>query len=200
MKYNRVFLVITMIVIFSMLVGLTTSTAQSSQPATQPNSNPGAPGWNQVNIDGFGNPATNGVSALENFNGQLYAGATSWTEGGQIWRTSNGTDWMPVSEVGFTSTMTTTNLAIIDLIVFKDQLYASTGWDTSTGQIWRSLDGLIWTQVSQDGFGDSNNSHTLWSDATTAFNQRLYIGTWNSANGGEVWTMLDQVYLPLVNH
>jgi len=87
------------------------------------------------------------------------------------------------------------------MLGFDDHLYACT-WNATTGtEIWRTADGAEWSQVNVDGFGDSNNVD-VWSGAV--FNGRLFLGTRNdagwasSANGGEVWMMLHQVYLPLV--
>jgi len=76
-----------------------------------------------------------------------------------------------------------------------------TGTDNDvTGiEVWRSLNGTTWSQVNPDGFGDSNNTSTLWSVGTVAFKNHLYIGTGNGANGGEVWQFVGYpVYLPLV--
>jgi PKD repeat protein len=42
-------------------------------------------------------------------------------------------------------------------------------------------------QVEFAGFGDSNNGAPYLDSAVTVFNNRLFIGTWNDANGGEVW-------------
>ncbi len=43
-----------------------------------------------------------------------------------------------------------------------------------------------WTQAGFAGWGDSNNS--LHADKTEEFNGRLYIGTYNYASGGEIWS------------
>ena len=40
---------------------------------------------------------------------------------------------------------------------------------------------------------------SYWDGSVTVFNDRLYVGTLNRANGGEVWLYLHkQVHLPLV--
>lgn len=84
------------------------------------------------------------------------------------------------------------------LFVFDGELYAVTANDVTGIEVWRSGDSTTWAQVSPDGFGDSNNYTPLWNSGVAVFRNRLYIGTWNSANDGEVWMMLHQVYLPLV--
>jgi streptogramin lyase len=145
---------------------------------------PGVPGWIQMNINGFGDPDTIGVTALENFNGQLYAGASNWVDGGQVWSTSDGSTWMPVSEPGFTDTMTTTNRAIIDLVEFKGQLYASTGWGGFPGQIWRTSAGTDWQPVVEDGFGNPDNSSI---GNFTVLSDTLYAAAGNVIEGFEIW-------------
>jgi hypothetical protein len=55
-----------------------------------------------------------------------------------------------------------------------------------------------WESVNVDGLGDSNNTY-IWLGAMAEHNNRLYIGTTNWANGGEVWLFLhNRLYLPLV--
>jgi len=140
-------------------------------------------GWAQVNDDGFGDPKTIGVTTLEVFNGQLYAGASNWDRGGRVWRTADGTTWTPISEFGFGSAYTNTNPALIDMIEFDSQLYVGLGWDGIGGQIWRSSDGVNWEQVEGNGFGDAN------SDSITAFavfSNSLYAATGND-NGLQIW-------------
>jgi hypothetical protein len=147
---------------------------------------PGVPGWRQVNINGFGERYNTGVFALEAFNGQMYAGTGNWSDGTRVWRTSDGTTWTAVSELGFGSAYTNTNPVVIDMIVFKGQLYASTGWDEVGGQIWRSPDGTTWTQVEGNGFGDATNGAIA---AFGIFGDTLYVAThsFTDAHGCEIW-------------
>jgi hypothetical protein len=71
--------------------------------------------------------------------------------------------------------------------------------------VWRSStrDSGDWEQVGSDGFGDSNNQCSYLDNSVTAGS--LYIGTFNWANGGEVWQFAGSgqapgtgVYLPIV--
>ena len=57
--------------------------------------------WTQVNNDGFGDVANNIVSALESFNGALYAGVSNEDTGSQLWRSSEGRSWVQVDSGGF---------------------------------------------------------------------------------------------------
>lgn len=184
MRRTRLFFSLCLIVIFSMVLGLTASTAQTPQLPPQTQIVTVVPIWEQVNTDGFGNPNTVAVTALENFGGQLYAGATSYTDGAQVWRTSDGTDWMPVSQPGFTSTLTNTNAVIIDLVEFKGELYAGSGWAGLPGQVWRTSNGTEWQQVVGDGFGNPDN---IGIGTFTVFSDTIYAGASNATDGLEVW-------------
>jgi len=161
--------------------------------------------WSQVNTDGFGD-SYNWSVTLETFDSYLYAGtynyAFSDNPGHELWRCQqcNGTDWQQVSIAkGFGDTE---NRSIRSLVVFGDMLYAFT-YNSITGmEVWRTTDGTNWGQVGPDGLGDSNNMSPYWDNSTVVFSDSLYVGTQNNANGGEVWMLLHQVYLPLVvrNH
>lgn len=54
-------------------------------------------------------------------------------------------------------------------------------------EVWRTADGTNWEQVGFAGLGDSNNYGPYWDNGMAVHNNRLYIGTTNEANGGEVW-------------
>jgi hypothetical protein len=79
------------------------------------------------------------------------------------------------------------NIKIESLLVHDDLLYAVT-FNPQTGlQIWRSDDAINWEQIISNGFGDSNNFSTLWNNAIIEFQGHIVIGTWNDAEGGELW-------------
>jgi hypothetical protein len=85
------------------------------------------------------------------------------------------------------------------LEVFEDQLYFFVGNMVTGVEVWRTSNGTDWRQVGFAGFGDSNNYATYWDNATTVFDESLYVGTSNLANGGEVWRNKSYaIYLPLV--
>ncbi len=74
--------------------------------------------------------------------------------------------------------------------VFENQLYVSV-YNAVTGiEIWRKTAAGPWEQANSDGFGDSGNTGTNYGNATAEFLGRLYVGTLNSADGGELWRML----------
>jgi hypothetical protein len=183
-KRNVIFFSISLIVIFSMLAGLTASTAQSPQPPAPPVNALGMPIWKQVNINGFGNPASTGIYALEIFNDQLFATSGNWVSGAQVWRMETDGDWSAVSEPGFGSVYTNTNPAIPDMTVFNGNLYAGTSWGGFPGQVWRTPDGTTWFQVVADGFGNNNN---VGVTTFGTFDGMLYASAENLDDGLEIW-------------
>jgi len=139
----------------------------------------GVPDWQQVNINGFGDPKTTGVTALAEFSGYLYAGASNWnSDHGQIWRTTDETTWENVTPTSLASN------ALLELSVYEGYLYAGTGWGGSAGQIWRSSDGITWSAMVTDGFGDSDNEAVT---KLTAFEGHLYAAVHNNVDGFSIW-------------
>ena len=66
---------------------------------------PGVPGWQQVNLNGFGTQANTMISTLGTFKNILYAGTYHWDlKRAQIWFSSNGTTWSPAMTGGFGNT------------------------------------------------------------------------------------------------
>jgi NHL repeat-containing protein len=140
--------------------------------------------WNQVNVNGFGDSNNFQTGGFAVFGGYLYIGTRNDVTGAQMYRSNNGTTWIPVISAGFGDI---NNYKIESLYSFGGNLYAGTDNGVTGIEIWRSIDGTTWSQINPDGFGDSNNVGTLWSNATTAFNNGFYIGVANNANGGEIW-------------
>ncbi len=143
--------------------------------------------WTAIMSDGFGNSDTLSTGGLAVFGGYLYAGAGNAVNGAQLWRTNDGTTWGQAITPGFGDP---NNQKVEALFVFENQLYASVK-NTVTGmELWRSADGsTLWEQVNPDGFGDSNNSGTNFSNATAKFLNQPYVGTANVVAGGELWRM-----------
>jgi len=141
------------------------------------------PGWMRSNDSGFGDPANYGIGALDEFDGQLYAGTWNSVGGAQLWRTPDGSNWSPI-----TPTWSLSNTEIYDLAPFMGQLYIGMGGGQG-GEIWRG-DGTAWEQVVAGGFGDDNNYAI---SAMAEFSGSLYAATANlpppygSGNGVEVW-------------
>jgi hypothetical protein len=70
---------------------------------------------------------------------------------------------------------------------YRGQLYAGTiNYENNNGcAVWRYDGGTAWTQVASGGFGDANNN-TAYSMAV--YNDLLYVGTFNSITGCEVFS------------
>jgi hypothetical protein len=144
----------------------------------------GVPGWQQININGFGSPASPYVLTLAPFGGQLYAAAQNSVGGAQLWR-RDGNGWTVVRDDGFGSA---NNIGVDHLVEYKGKLYAGTWNESSGGEIWRSSDGssASWIRVVSGGFGDSYNAEVFRLLSTTDY---LYAATWNysGTRGGEIW-------------
>ncbi len=154
--------------------------------------------WSKVMTNGFGDPANIAIDHMQQFAGNLYAGTIN-DNGGQVWRSSTGNSgsWTQVVSGGFGDA---TNGEVFRFAVFDSQIYASTWSYTTThgSEIWRSSTGNSgeWSQVVDNGFGDSSNDVIL-SFAARDDDGYLYAGThnWNqtssTSTGGEVWRTND---------
>ena len=90
------------------------------------------------------------------------------------------TNWKQVNSDGFGDS---NNVVTHAHIAFDGYLYAEATNCVTGGQIWRSSDGVNWTQVGNCGFGDYN----VITQPTAVFNGYLYAETMNRVTGGEIW-------------
>lgn len=138
----------------------------------------GVPGWRQSNLNGFGERYIEHLPSLASFGGYLYAGTANYGEDiFRVWRTADSQTWEIASP--------DLSDGVSALAVFSDTLYAST-WN---GTIWRSPDGLTWTNVITSGFGSSGKGIAHLS----AYSDTLYAGTYcgDGVTGGEIWRTTD---------
>lgn len=153
--------------------------------------------WAQVYLDGFGNAKSDVVGSLEVFRGQLYAGLRNFDTGGEIWRSPDGDQWTKVVSGGLGNIK---NARPYNLTSYAGHLYVTFGNQETGMEVWRSANGTSWQQISANGWGDINNFFPVADQATTVFNGQLYVGTWNEANGGELWRYTsDSVSLTIDN-
>jgi hypothetical protein len=151
--------------------------------------------WSPVFTNGLSANNTS-VSAMAEFGGAFYIGLRNVTTGGEVWRTTNGTTFTPVFDHGLSDS---DNGRPYGLDVLNGHLYLVFSNLVTGAEVWRTSDGTNWQQVGDAGWGDSNNAYADYFDkGATVFNNSLFIGTSNSANGGEVWQMVNQIYLPLI--
>jgi hypothetical protein len=148
--------------------------------------------WSVVMENGFEDASNAGIDHLYAYNGNFYAGtwnedsnAPNGTNGGQIWRSNDGTTWTRIS----LPELDASNGEIFRFAQFNGQIYATTWTYTGDhgGEIWRSASGGsgTWVQSVANGFnGDVNN---IGATALEVYNNQLYAGTYNYTTGGEVW-------------
>jgi hypothetical protein len=142
------------------------------------------PGWQQVNSDGFGDASATEVTALAVFGSYLYAGTHNATEGALILRSPDGVTWNPVIDPGFGNPHDTAPPAILDLNVYGNYLYASTGRGDSAAKIFRTVNGANWAPVVNSGFADPDNVDIT---ALAGYGGRIYGGVTNLIGGVEIW-------------
>lgn len=147
----------------------------------------GVSGWQQRNVNGFGDRENHAVWSLGAFNNRLYATTANLASGAEIYRLSPSGAWERVASGGFDDAL---NVGIDRLTEYNGQLYASTWSDYGPGaEIWRSPSGNAnsWSVVAQGGLGSTNNAEFM---SLTAFNGYLYAGTWvedSNNHGAEIW-------------
>ena len=151
--------------------------------------------WAPVVSDGFGGRHNVAIDHLLEYRGYLYA--ATWNEnlengssdGGEVWRSSNGVDWEPVVQGGFGDP---SNGEVYSLAAFNGYIYGAT-WARPHGtEIWRSVTGDrgSWERVVENGFGNPNNAAVL---AMTEFDGYLYASTFNPTDGADIWRSSDGV-------
>jgi len=147
--------------------------------------------WSTVASGGFGDPTNGEVIRFAVFGDHLYASTWSYTDthGAGIWRSDSGDSdtWTQVASDGFDGD--SGNEAVVSFGAFDGYLYAGTANPGTGGEVWRTQNGTVWSQVNDDGFGDADN----WAvSALAAFNGHLYASTtheWGA--GAEVWSCQD---------
>jgi hypothetical protein len=144
--------------------------------------------WARVASASFGlNNAYGVATGFAAFNNSLYV-ALEGPKGGagtRIYRTSDGTTWMPANTPGFGNSA---NFASGGFAVYFGYLYVGTRNDVTGGQIWRSLDGTNWTQIATSGFGNPLNYKI---EGLVSAQRTLFAFTDNDTTGTEVWSSTD---------
>jgi hypothetical protein len=141
--------------------------------------------WSLVAADGLGNPNNFGFTTFASFKGILYAATLNRTDGIEIWRSKTGNDssWEQVASQGLGGGAP--YFIVTTLMEFKGQLYAGVEAMLGTGaQVWRSSNGVDWTLVSDNGFGDSDNYQT---GGSAVHRGQLYMTTRNDVTGAQLW-------------
>ena len=150
--------------------------------------------------NGFANDVYNYMApSLAVFNGNLYAGTGhgDWYNdghpdgllGGEVWRSGDGTTWIPVNTPGFGNLEA---YRVESLHVFQNGLYAYVSHTNSTAagaDVWRCTKTVCseqsdWTQVVTNGFGVPQNQY-LYAGAVSG--GYLYGAVDNPTTGMQLW-------------
>lgn len=159
--------------------------------------------WQQVNIDGFGNPANHNICGLSELNGQIYAGTWNETQGIEVWRAtpSQSTpfmDWEQANTTGFgnpdfshTSSMVALNDAIY-LSGFKWEgedanleFAEKSGPGAPARAVFaRTTDGLSWDLITREGFMEVPVVGVMYLEA---FQGKIYLGAHGQTVPLQLW-------------
>ena len=154
--------------------------------------------WNPVTTDGFGESDNVTIHGFAEFGGYLYASVRDLDNGAEIWRSASGNPgtWSKVVNTGFGNPA---NQRGMGLLVYAEQLYFAITNTQEGDQVWRMSDGANWEPVASGGWGDANNIFSAYDNkGFVVYEDSLFISTVNSANGGEIWQLLNPIYLPLL--
>jgi hypothetical protein len=175
---NKLHSAISLLMVFCFLA-LTSLTASADRLPPWTRANPVPP-----------NPTMANLTALTEFNGEIYAATMSEagymdvTVNSAIYKSRDGRHWQKVSQDGMGDPVNNTSL--FTLATFQGKLYVGTGKMEGGGiaQIWRTSNGKKWEAVDTAGLGDSAN-YLIGSLAV--FQGRLYAATWNSGKGVQLY-------------
>ena len=140
--------------------------------------------WTKVVDNGFNNMTDRFAYPFEVFDGKLYVSVRNDIDGTGLWRTSDGLNWEQANIDGMAADMYQRDRDMIrQLIVYNGYLYAIVRNDyLGAGnwwiEIWRSPNGIDWTQVGENGLGDTYNNND--GRGIEVYNDCLYIGTGES--------------------
>jgi hypothetical protein len=173
---SRKYIVFSLLVALSMLVmpGLT-ATAQYLPQWTQ--ANPVPPNELMAN-----------VTSLAVFNGNLFAGTTSWLSAvpidSAVYRSKDGKNWSKVSPYGFGNPLI--NNIIYAMVVFQDKLYVGTGGGDAgdLAQLWRTSNGVTWERVDTTSFGNPTNAVV---NRLIVYKGKLFAAVFNTEMGIQLY-------------
>ncbi|WP_207679005.1 Ig-like domain-containing protein [Desulfonema magnum] len=126
-----------------------------------------------------GNPNHESVSAMAVYNGFLYTGSLNTTEGAGIWK-YDGSDWTQVITPNLSDSK---NISADTMVAHGDYLYLGS-WNPDGDEV-REYDGTSFKQINLNAFGNYYNDGGL--KAMAVYDGNLYVGTWNSVQGTELW-------------
>ena len=129
------------------------------------------------------------VQSMTTYNGKLYAGLTSSSNGAASVFEFDGSNWRLVGASGLNSGWTSgTNTSVNAMAGMGGNLYVGlVGTQNGDGDVWK-WNGSTWTQVGGDGLNSGWAASTysrIYSMTTQGSN--LYVGIGSTSNNAEVW-------------
>jgi hypothetical protein len=118
--------------------------------------------WAQVNQNGFGSTDVIQIFSLEEFKGEIYAGASASDENMPVWKSPDGRTWTKTD--GQTPVEVSSKYEIMDLHEHNGYLYAAT-YSVNPTQLWRTSDGTNWVSITDPDFVNEA-TRFLFSTAT----------------------------------
>ena len=131
--------------------------------------------WTQLNTRGFGNVNNITASSLVTSGSDIWVGTENQLNGADVWHYNSV--WTRISGRGFASN---SNYSVASMLPLGGTLFAGTAGNNG-GELW-SNSGSGWT--FDNIIGDANN---LRISSMAEYNSKLYLGTKNTVDGGEVW-------------
>jgi len=141
--------------------------------------------WEQTNLNGFADANNTSAESMAVLGGNIYVGTFNLS-GCQVWRFDgpNPANWTQLANNGFNAD--TDNNGCNSLAAFDGKLYAGTerhGSSATGAQAYRLEEDGGWTQVGDNGLGDTNNGAVR---SLRTYNSNLYAGTYNWQTGAQV--------------
>ncbi|RZB29416.1 MAG: hypothetical protein AEth_01233 [Candidatus Argoarchaeum ethanivorans] len=148
--------------------------------------------WEKVMDGGFGDPQNGGITSSTVFDNALYMGTGNLADQAEVWRTTDGIDWEPVTTTGFLESGGFGTVYMWRMVVYKDRLVVGTFNPTLGGQVWGSTSGHPHTfeQVNVNGMNGERKlpafnfgGFTIYGidqygiRSFAVFNDSLYLGT-----------------------
>jgi hypothetical protein len=135
--------------------------------------------------NGFGDTNNWHIACMAEFSGGLYASVNNDAKGGQLWRTTDGANWVQVLTNGINDAR---NIELHHLGVDSGFLWVATlPMPGFADEVWRSSDGTNFTQSNLAGFGDPNNSSRFPSVGGLGSNELF--GSENDVTGAQLWRL-----------
>jgi len=147
--------------------------------------------WEEVTANGLGDPNNAGFPHFAVFNDALYAVTMNSIAGFQVFRTSDGLNWEQVAKNGLGYPLSANPNA---MTVFNDRLFIAhydvdpNTWADAPLKVWSTADGVNWTLMVSDGFGDANNVNP---GDFSVYKGYLYLGLGRTDTGGAIYRSKD---------